>query len=180
VVFDYDEYLTQVAVHGQNHSDESFRRSAVSRAYYAAYHCATRALRSHGIKPHSHRMLWEDFDKSTDPAIRDIAKRGKKLKVRRESADYDCVATFPASVATGDVIKAQDLINGIVANQPNMGHLLVPTTPKEKLQNCRHWLFVRHSKAYNWELVLSLVPCATWVLGVRRLCLKLAKKNVGP
>ena len=104
MTFDWHDYLTLgqmlAALPG-----EAERRSAVSRAYYAAY-CASRGwLLQRGYvfstRRHAHRALWYEFIYQTNPDVwvglsserlllaRQIGNEGHRLRKARERADYD-------------------------------------------------------------------------------------------
>lgn len=65
-------------------------RSAISRAYYAAYHAAAVFVRETGIlvSGHTHRRVWQSLALEPDAERADIGTRGLQLKWLREQADY--------------------------------------------------------------------------------------------
>jgi hypothetical protein len=73
--------------------DEAAERSAIGRAYYAAFGMARTYLRRQGVRlppgglPHV--AVWDRFHAVPDRAHRRIADRGRHLRRWRTRADYD-------------------------------------------------------------------------------------------
>ncbi len=65
-------------------------RSAVSRAYYAVYHVASRATHDLGgpARSSSHDLVGNRFQSSSDPAVSALGQRFLNLKAARNRADY--------------------------------------------------------------------------------------------
>lgn len=65
-------------------------RSAVSRAYYAVYHVASRATYDLGgpSRSSSHDLVGNRFQSSSDPDISELGQRFLNLKAARHRADY--------------------------------------------------------------------------------------------
>ena len=96
--FDWSEYLTlahelagEVSVPS---SRESKLRSAISRAYYAAFCRARNHLREtqpHGIPrgPEVHKYVQNQFLSSRDPARKKIGTNLERMRDGRNKADYD-------------------------------------------------------------------------------------------
>lgn len=94
--------------------DEAERRSAVSRAYYAAYHATRkRLLIAAASTVHtaegSHEKVWNLAKVSPDESIKLAGKAGERLKERRVEADYrphvECTA-----VKVRDAIRIAETI----------------------------------------------------------------------
>ena len=90
--FDWTGYYTLATVlAGQQ--DEASRRSAISRAYYYVYHLAlTRAVGNGFVNrpgEPSHQQLWRNYSGSPDLDCKRLAAIAKRLKEKRERADYD-------------------------------------------------------------------------------------------
>jgi uncharacterized protein (UPF0332 family) len=93
--FDWREYLNLArqlaALQGSGHSQEAAKRSAVSRAYYAAF-CWTRnyAEKNLGFQPggksSDHAELREHLKKKGSP---ELASGLNKLRDWRNACDYD-------------------------------------------------------------------------------------------
>lgn len=96
--FDWHEYLNLARELQRNKqmgsAEEARLRSAVSRAYYAAYHAARKRLEQDGDKglheaEQPHAYVWQQFKLSTQPERREIGTKGKRLKLQRCDADYE-------------------------------------------------------------------------------------------
>lgn len=88
MAFDWQEFLTLAR--------DLAKRSAVSRAYCAAFGRARRLLRAEGISvPRSspHEFVWAHFGGSAGTARQRISALGDRLKRIRRNADYD--ESFP-------------------------------------------------------------------------------------
>ena len=74
-------------------ADEASRRSAISRAYYYVYHLALARASSNGFEiiegEASHKQLWRNYSDSPEPNCRKLAEIAKRLKGKRERADYN-------------------------------------------------------------------------------------------
>lgn len=101
-------------------ADEASKRSAVSRAYYAAYGVASQRQKSDGIplmsgsRLGSHQRLWGAYKQHSDPRRRQIGIDGDRLRAKRIQADYNeglCRPAWSASAVTsaaGGLIQALD------------------------------------------------------------------------
>lgn len=79
-------------------SPEARRRSAISRAYYAAFIGARNYLQKqegHSIPKTSdaHKYVSEQFKRSSDPVRQDIGRKLERLRTTRNQADYNDTAT---------------------------------------------------------------------------------------
>jgi len=125
MTFSWGDYLT-LADQLKNHPDEEWQRTAISRAYYAAYHaCLQRYQAKYGAVPPKPRMgmhecLWSAFkDKGqltkdqVGKTHKQVEQDGRRLKQRRMKADYKLVylpqGTLPTELADS-VILARQLI----------------------------------------------------------------------
>ncbi len=115
-MFDWQDYLglaEDLANHG---SDEAAQRSAISRAYYAVYHRASRYVRSQTLVPAhtglTHRTVWNVIRTTSNLNRQQAGNRGDALKVVRFRADYD--NPFPGDLqrATRDaLLEAREIID---------------------------------------------------------------------
>jgi uncharacterized protein (UPF0332 family) len=84
---DYLDLATRLA----GEADEAAKRTAISRAYYAAFNQADAWLQARRPPPPgggaSHERVWAEFRSGSDAAQR-IAIDGERLKLRRVQADY--------------------------------------------------------------------------------------------
>ncbi len=92
-MFDWETFLVLAEELAQR-SDESSQRSAVSRAYYAAFCSARNFL--HDEKTYipkgsgeDHKKVWNHFQQSGDKVRRRIGNNGNSLKKMRSNADYE-------------------------------------------------------------------------------------------
>ncbi len=91
-------------------------RSAVSRAYYAAFHATRALLATRGLEPRSHRgarhllsthfVKTGELDLSTDRWV-------AHAEQDREDADYDTSAIFTAEVVAERIAQARGLIEAV-------------------------------------------------------------------
>src|SRR4051794_14471838 len=103
--FQWADFL-RVAEELARQDSEAARRSAVSRAYYAAYNIARKKLPpdltpkfgDRGI----HVQLWTAYTQRKAMQLRTIGMNGERLRVSRTRADYDAhinCAPSPKDVA---------------------------------------------------------------------------------
>jgi uncharacterized protein (UPF0332 family) len=73
--------------------EESHLRTAVGRAYYFVFHLArTRLIDNQFViypGQDSHKQVWEKYIGSPDPHCIKLGEMGKRLKGKRETADYE-------------------------------------------------------------------------------------------
>ena len=122
MTFDRSEYL-QLAreLAGQAVSpakEEAKLRSAVSRAYYAAFCKARNYLRDvegHSIPPgpESHQYVRVEFENSPDKLRRMVGWELGQLRIRRNRVDYDDSVTGLSSLVEISLRAAQDVISTI-------------------------------------------------------------------
>ncbi len=89
--FDWKQYLN-LADELSHRSDEAALRSAVSRAYYAAFGAARNYLRRKGEhipdNEQTHKVVWESFQQR-GKTYAAVYQNGNRLKNRRRQADYE-------------------------------------------------------------------------------------------
>ena len=88
--FDWNAYFT-LAEDLASRSDEASKRTAVSRAYYSAFHDALiRAERNCGPKQggNSHQWCWDRYIYTQNETCNQLGIDGDRLKARRIKADY--------------------------------------------------------------------------------------------
>ncbi|MFT4037646.1 MAG: hypothetical protein QM692_05650 [Thermomicrobiales bacterium] len=90
-------------------ADEAAQRTAISRAYYAAYHAASAFVRTERLCPPdqnlTHWLVWRLIRTSQHPRGEKIAEIGFELRDLRVAADY--WLQFPGDPYT----KARDAIS---------------------------------------------------------------------
>ncbi len=92
-MFDWAAFL-DLAEKLAGEPDESCQRSAVSRAYYAAFCCARNKLRDNKEftptgRGKDHDKVWELFQNSNQKERRRIGCLGNGLKIKRGRVDYE-------------------------------------------------------------------------------------------
>lgn len=91
-MFDWFEYFDLAKSLAQQ-NDEASQRSAVSRAYYAAFCNARNWLRREGLSipktGKAHEIVWNQYESSSERQHRLIAQYGKRLRRKRTEVDYD-------------------------------------------------------------------------------------------
>jgi hypothetical protein len=114
--FAWDDYLTlakRLALPARGDATEAELRSAISRAYYAAYHAASSYVRAQALVSPAERLthtkVWDVL--ARDPATEraEVGQRGDVLRRVRVSADYrnpfpdtDIVARVAAALVEAD------------------------------------------------------------------------------
>jgi len=91
--FDWSEYLT-FAKELSTRTDEAALRSAISRAYYAAFHCARAYCKAKSIPipesldNSSHKVVWDAL-LNRGRTLAGAQAKGTRLKRKRHDADYE-------------------------------------------------------------------------------------------
>lgn len=100
---------------GMANADEVRRRTAVSRAYYAAYHHARVVAEMAGYcdngKASVHAQLGQHFKAAKDPKLRRVAQFLRDLKGLRVRADYALDGDVSVSDARDAVLKALRIVS---------------------------------------------------------------------
>jgi uncharacterized protein (UPF0332 family) len=95
-------------------STEAAWRSAVSRAYYAAFHVARQRLEELGFGvprgERAHAYLWFRLSNCGQPKVQDAGRRLNTLRGQRNRADYELGIPLYKPTANGQVQIAQDVI----------------------------------------------------------------------
>ncbi|MGN6202296.1 MAG: hypothetical protein ACTHNY_07820 [Solirubrobacterales bacterium] len=105
---------------------EPFRRSAVSRAYYAAFselsHYLSRQSYSRGKSSSPHDHAWNhlkngisDHDVAREARRRAVADTGFRLKKRRQKADYQLDARLANDEAADALKEARRIVKELDA-----------------------------------------------------------------
>ncbi len=121
--FDWSEYhrLAQELV---KQTGESSLRTAVSRAYYYVFHLARQRLVDNRFiileKQDSHKQVWEKFNSSTDFRCRKLAEAAKRLKEKRERADYESHYPQIEKDAPAMVTLAAEFATELARLDPNL------------------------------------------------------------
>jgi uncharacterized protein (UPF0332 family) len=95
-------------------STEAAWRSAISRAYYAAFHVARLLFRDLGFRTpradQAHAYLWLRLSNCGDPQIRVAGQRLRDLRSERNRADYDIDVPLLQATAAIQVQISEQLI----------------------------------------------------------------------
>lgn len=88
-MFDWSSFLDVADDVAARRGQEAWERTAISRAYYAAFHAARGYIRSHdsalaGAKL-THERVWSEIA-ATSPSV---SQDGRRLHGWRKNADYD-------------------------------------------------------------------------------------------
>ncbi len=116
-MFDWDTYL-DLAEKLAGEPDEASQRSAVSRAYYAAFCSARNKLEDENkFKPtgrgKDHEKVWNLFQTSTDKDRRRIGCFGNGLRIRRGKVDYENEVPDLAKFVADASKNARKLLSGL-------------------------------------------------------------------
>lgn len=113
-MFDWSGFLDLADELVDRSGDEVAERTAINRAYYAAYGSARDYLIRGGTSIPSmgraHVLVWDQFHAVPDPIHRRIADRGRNLRKRRGWADYDAVVPNLSPQARLAVAMARGLL----------------------------------------------------------------------
>lgn len=95
-------------------ADESAHRTAISRAYYSAYHAVNDHLKANNVvtdpQRASHERVWSVYIKSSQPACKQIGNVGFRLRNARVEADYKADKTPSPALLQWSLQDAQSII----------------------------------------------------------------------
>ncbi|MGE0133149.1 MAG: hypothetical protein AB7U82_34160 [Blastocatellales bacterium] len=118
MAFDWAEYLRLAKELAQRQDDEAAHRSAISRAYYAAYCRACAYLNQKNIPipqgEGSHDRVWKSFKDLPGRTHSGIHNNGDRLKRKRVQADYYQQDSVSAKDAAG-AVAVSTIILGYLA-----------------------------------------------------------------
>lgn len=114
-VFDWTRFLVLAEELASRGQDEAALRSAVSRAYYAAFGKTRQLLRSEGValpaNSHAHLLVWRSCRLAEEPGRRYVGMVGDRLRKKRNAADYnDSLPDLPR-MARDSIQIAQRLLS---------------------------------------------------------------------
>lgn len=114
-MFQWDTYLS-LAKEMSDKEEEQFKRSAISRAYYSAFHQGRAYLKERGLsytsRENVHSFVWDSFSKFPREA-RLISAKGDRLKLKRQKADYDNVINNVNNLTKAAIKEAEDINEAI-------------------------------------------------------------------
>jgi uncharacterized protein (UPF0332 family) len=100
-------------------TSEAEWRSAISRAYYAAFHVARELLLSLGFRvpqaERGHSYLWLRLANAGVADVRIAGNRLNALRGQRNRADYASHPSVPQATAANEVKNAEDIIQALDA-----------------------------------------------------------------
>jgi len=112
-------YYLSVATTLVNGSVEAEWRSAISRAYYAAFHVARQLLLGMSFRVPSadraHGHLWMRLANAGQPDVEDAGNRLNALRRDRNRADYDAHVSVNQASARVHVRRAEEIIQALDA-----------------------------------------------------------------
>jgi uncharacterized protein (UPF0332 family) len=119
--FDWIQYLVLARELGAR-GDESALRSAVSRAYYAAYNAAEAYCSKNNIQifkvKKSHEDLWNAFLRDGSVILRTVHDKGDRLRRKRTQADYYSEVSGLASMAEQSLEESHDILRSLGLPSP--------------------------------------------------------------
>jgi uncharacterized protein (UPF0332 family) len=121
--FDWNLYLELAKELGAT-AKESAKRSAVSRAYYSAFHAASSSLKNNKVPMNPkdarspHLRIWVVYTASTKLECRRIGNAGLRLKNDRVEADYEAERKFPDVRVQKCIQDATGIVGGVSAHVP--------------------------------------------------------------
>ena len=118
--FDWEEYLELAGELAGRRGDVGAERSAISRAYYAAFHKAAEYLTARGERltftGDDHTFVWDWFFQPGASAMSlRIGSNGHRLRRARRRADYD---PSPFRNLSSEARTAVALAQAILADLP--------------------------------------------------------------
>ena len=132
--FNWNEYLNLATTLSGN-ADEASQRTAISRAYYVAFHAATLHAKPNGYAERSHGRLWKMYAADADPNARRISALGNQMKRARDDADYVSAVPRVADVMNQQ-LAAANAFTALLAQVPETSPQPLPPNPKKTCQNC--------------------------------------------
>ena len=132
--FNWGDYLT-LAISLSANPDEASQRSAISRAYYSAFHAATIHAQANGYSERNHGRLWRMYHSDTDLNSRRLSVIGNQMKQAREEADYVAQVARVSDVMTDQLARATQFAN-VLAQVPAGSPQLLPPNPPRLCRHC--------------------------------------------
>ena len=115
---DFRDYLKLAATLAAGPAEADWR-SAISRAYYAAFHVARELLISLGFRvpraDRAHSYMWLRIANAGAADVTLAGNRLNALRGLRNLADYDSTASMSQASAVNEVKNAKDIIQALDA-----------------------------------------------------------------
>ncbi len=120
--FDWTNYLLIARQLAEQSADDAALRSAVSRAYYAAYNSALNYCNGNSIlivkNKGSHEDLWDAFLSQNSLQLLSVQAKGDRLRKRRTDADYKPNVSGWGSTAEQSLQDSHDILKALGYNPP--------------------------------------------------------------
>lgn len=124
--FCWDEYLAVARRLAASPSAEAEWRSAVSRAYYASFHCACAVMENEDpmryavsrTEKGSHFLVWEWLMRHPKRAFNAAGSYGDDLRRKRTEADYERNVSVGSSDATTAIGLAERVFKALGRSVP--------------------------------------------------------------
>jgi len=141
--FNWSSYL-HLAQELGGRADEAARRSAISRAYYYAFHVANDHLKANRVRldleRSVHERVWRVYIKSSNPQCVKIGTDGYRLKVARRDADYIPDRHPTNSLVQRSLLEAGTIVAAVPVHLPE-GFIPKPTNRFRDFVKCVKKLF---------------------------------------
>ena len=119
--FDWNEYLILARRLGSE-PEESALRSAISRAYYAAFNTAEQYCKDNGFlvvrTGKSHQDVWDAFLSKADARFNSVYEKGQRLRRKRIEADYRTNVTGLSSMVLDSLRDSEAILSFLGASPP--------------------------------------------------------------
>jgi uncharacterized protein (UPF0332 family) len=119
MTFDWTKYLILAKELSERANDEASLRSAISRAYYAAFCTARNRLLQEGEEiprtGEAHNLVWEKYRESAHRGRKKIGVIGDRLRRSRNIADYEDEFPNLDRKAYETVVSTSDLLASLGA-----------------------------------------------------------------
>lgn len=116
MMFEWGKFF-QLAEELSDRNGEEYKRTAISRAYYSAFHHAKNFLEKKGLFYNNremsvHMLVWQRFEK-LGREYRKIYIKGDRLKEKRTKADYEKEIDNIDKLTQNALREANDIIEQI-------------------------------------------------------------------
>lgn len=121
MAFDWVQYLV-LARALASASGESSLRSAISRAYYAAFKTAEHYCERNGFPPidtgKPHQDVWEAFNNKGGKTFTRVYENGQRLRRKRMKSDYRSHETISLSMTQDSLRESYAILYYLGASPP--------------------------------------------------------------
>lgn len=121
MAFDWTQYLILARTLGSE-SGESSLRSAISRAYYAAFKTAEHFCKRNGFPPtdtgRTHQDVWDAFLNKGGKTFTSVHEKGMRLMRKRVKSDYRTQAVIASPMVQDSLRDSYAILSYLGANPP--------------------------------------------------------------